>query len=119
MQNTNPGTSWTKVSGIIRDDLKRLQLDNHDQELGAKIVLDAAREPIKQMSLNASESPDIVISLIENAEDGHGYNFVNREVVDMMSAGVIDPVKVTRTALQNATSVATSLITSGHAVVEL
>jgi len=113
------GTALLRVAKIVREDIRRLELDNHDQELGASIVLDAAKEPARQMSLNASESPDIIISMIESAENSHGYNFVSREIVDMMSAGVIDPVKVTRTALQNAASVATSLITSGHAVVEL
>jgi chaperonin GroEL len=113
------GTALLRVAKTVREDIRRLELDNHDQELGASIVLDASKEPVRQMSLNASESPDIIISMIESAENNQGYNFVSREIVDMMSAGVIDPVKVTRTALQNAASVATSLITSGHAVVEL
>jgi len=113
------GTTLLRVSNIIKDDISRLNLSNHDQELGAKIVLDAVKDPIRQMAINASCSPDLISAMVEKTEGNDGYNFVTGEITDLLKAGVIDPAKVTRVALQNAASVATALITSGHAVVEI
>tara|TARA_R110002110_G_scaffold178452_8_gene383517 strand:+ start:4133 stop:5716 length:1584 start_codon:yes stop_codon:yes gene_type:complete len=113
------GTALLRVANIVENDISRLNLTNHDQELGAKIIFDAAKEPIRQMALNASYSPDLVTAMVEEAQDHYGYNFVTGEITDLLEAGVIDPAKVTRVALQNAASVATALITSGHAIIEI
>ena len=113
------GTTLLRVSNIIRDNISRLNLSNHDQELGAKIVLAAVKDPIRQMAINASCSPDLISAMVEETEGNDGYNFVTGEITDLLKAGVIDPAKVTRVALQNAASVATALIISGHAVVEI
>jgi len=71
------------------------------------------------MALNCGLSADLVLSQVENAEGNYGYNFRTDEMVDMLEEGVIDPVKVTRTALQNAASAAGTLITTSHAIVEV
>ncbi len=95
------------------------QIDNEEQKFGVEIVLKALEEPIRQMSANAGESPDIIVSLIGNLEDNKvGYDFLNRQVVDMFEKGIIDPVKVTRCALQNAVSAVGTLITTNYAVVQ-
>jgi chaperonin GroEL len=94
-------------------------LENHDQECGAAIVAEALKAPTRQMAQNCGLSADLVVAQIENTENNIGYNFRTDEMVDMMEAGVLDPVKVTRTALQNAASAAGTLITTSHAIVEI
>jgi len=97
----------------------KIDLVNEDQEFGARVVLESVRAPIKQMALNAGASPDLIISSIMAAGDELGYNFSTYEWVDMMEAGIVDPVKVTRLALQNAVSVSSVLLTTNYAVVDV
>ena len=92
--------------------------DNDEQALGVKIVLRAAEEPIRQMALNAGESPDIIVSMVKSEVFDSGYDFLNRKIIMMMDAGVIDPVKVTRCAIQNAASAAGTLITTNYSIVQ-
>ena len=98
-------------------DLK-VEVENDHQLLGVEIVKEAVKEPIRQMAMNAGKSPDIICDLVLKQEDGVGYNFVTDEVVDMVEAGVIDPVKVTTTALKNAASVSGTLITTNYAIIQ-
>jgi chaperonin GroEL len=98
------------------NDLK-ISVDNGDQQLGVDILKAAALEPMRQMAINAGESPDLIISRVLKEEDSWGYDFTTRELEDMMEMGIIDPVKVTRCALQNAASVAATLITANYAIV--
>ena len=70
------------------------------------------------MALNAGKSPDIICDLVLKESDENGYNFVTDEIVDMIEAGIIDPVKVTTTALQNAASVSGTLITTNYAIIQ-
>ena len=70
------------------------------------------------MAMNADTSPDLVINAIEQEEFGYGWDFANNVLTNLMTDGIIDPVKVTRCALQNAASVAGALITSNHAIIE-
>jgi chaperonin GroEL len=96
-----------------------VEVDNSDQELGVKIVLESVREPLKQMAQNAGKSADLLLDLVESQKEGtNGYNFVSDEVVDMFEAGIIDPVKVTKSALRNAASAASVLITTDYAIIE-
>ena len=74
--------------------------------------------PIKQMACNAGESPDVVLEKVKKASADKGFNFRTGTIVSMLDAGIIDPVKVTITALINAASSAGILITTGHAIVE-
>ena len=94
-----------------------VEVENNDQRLGVEIVFEAVKAPLRQMALNAGKSPDILISLVEKAKFSHGINFSTGELVDMLDTGIIDPVKVVRCALQNAASVASTLITANHAIV--
>jgi chaperonin GroEL len=96
----------------------QVETENESQELGVKIILEAVKEPVRQMAINAGESPDLILSKIEGEDDGLGVDFTNGNVIDMLEAGIIDPAKVTRCALQNAASVASTLITTNSAVIE-
>ena len=94
----------------------RINTENEDQNLGASIVRAALEAPIKQLASNTDQSPGLIIHQIRNS--GHGWNFKTNELTDMEEAGIKDPTKVTRVALQNAVSVASILITTNNAIVE-
>ena len=89
-----------------------------EQAYGASVIKAACQEPLRQMAVNAGESPDIIINKVSNVEKNCGWNFRTGKVVDLFKSGVIDPVKVTRTALQNAASCAGTLITTNYAIIE-
>ena len=82
------------------------------------IVFTAAQEPIRQMAMNAGDSPDVILDKVSRSKEDKGWDFKNGGLVSMYDAGIIDPVKVTTTALINAASAAGTLITSGHAIIE-
>ena len=90
---------------------------NEEQAIGAKIILDAVEEPLRQMAKNAGKSPDLIVDSVSRLEGNWGYNFMTDEAVNMLDEGIVDPAKVTRCALQNAVSVASTLITTSHAIV--
>lgn len=83
------------------------------------VVYDAAGEPLRQMAKNAGESPDVILDKVQRARGNKGWDFKNSKMTDMLDAGIIDPVKVTITALINAASAAGTLITTGHAIIEV
>ena len=85
---------------------------------GAHIVREAVLEPIRQMARNAGASPDVIVEKIRNSKGIKGWNFAENKMVDMFEYGVIDPFKVTRCALQNAASAASTLITTNFAIVQ-
>jgi len=93
--------------------------DSEEQEAGCKIVLEAIKEPVRQMANNAGLSPDLSLSIVERESGNGGLNYVSNEVVDMFEKGIVDPTKVTICALQNASSVTGTLITADHAIVEV
>jgi len=90
-----------------------------DQILGAEIVKKSLGAPLRHMAINAGESPDIVESLVAPEDFNCGYDFRTGTLADMYVVGIIDPLKVTRSALQNAASAAGTLITTSHAIVEV
>ncbi|QJP73723.1 chaperonin GroEL [Burkholderia glumae] len=92
---------------------------NADQNAGIKIVLRAMEEPLRQIVTNGGEEASVVVAAVAAGQGNYGYNAATGEYVDMVEAGVVDPTKVTRTALQNAASVAGLLLTTDAAVAEL
>ena len=95
----------------------KIDATNPDQELGAKIVLKAVEDPLKQMAQNAGSKPDVVLQHALEAENGEGFDLSTGEMVDLMKKGIIDPTKVTRCALQNSVSAIGTLITTSHAII--
>jgi chaperonin GroEL len=94
-----------------------VECENEDQEIGVEILRKSLLAPVKQMALNCGDSPDLIVDKIMN-NDGCGWDFKNSCLVDMVESGIIDPAKVTRTAMQNSVSAASTLITSANAIVE-
>ena len=95
-----------------------IETDNEEQNLGAQVILRACEVPLRQMAINAGESPDIIVSEVKDEEDDVGYDFLNRCMVGTYNVGIIDPCKVTKCALKNATSAAGTLLTTSHAIVD-
>ena len=94
-------------------------IENEDQQFGIDIVRAALTSPLRQMATNCGLSPDLILNLVESDKENVGYDFRNDQMVDMLQEGIIDPVKVTRVALQNAASAAGTLITTSHAIIEI
>jgi chaperonin GroEL len=91
---------------------------NPDQEAGIKIVLRALEEPLRAIAANAGDEPSVVISRVLEGKGNFGYNAATGAYVDLVAAGVVDPTKVTRTALQNAASIAGLILTTDASVAE-
>jgi chaperonin GroEL len=102
-----------------RANLKNLKGDNPDQEAGIKIVLRALEEPLRQIVNNAGEEPSVVVNKVVEGKGNFGLNAATGEYGDLVAMGVVDPTKVTRFALQNASSVASLMLTTEAMVAEL
>jgi len=98
--------------------LEKLELDA-EQRIGANIVRRAIEEPLRQISQNAGVEGSIVVDKVRNGKDGFGYNAATDTYEDLIKAGVIDPTKVVRTALQNSASVAGLMLTTEALIAEL
>ena len=96
-----------------------LKGDNHDQDAGIKIVLRAIEEPLRQIVINCGDEASVVVNKVLEGKGNYGYNAATSEYGDMVEMGVLDPTKVTRTALQNAASVASLMLTTDAMVAEL
>ena len=93
--------------------------DNHDQDAGVKIVLRAIEEPLRQIVKNCGEESSVVVNKVLEGKGNYGYNAQTGEYGDMVAMGVLDPTKVTRTALQNAASIAGLMLTTDCMVSDL
>ncbi len=98
--------------------IKALKGDNHDQDAGIRIVLRALEEPLRAIAANAGDEPSVVVAKVEAGQGNFGYNAATGGYGDLLEMGVIDPTKVTRTALQNAASVASLILTTDATVAE-
>ncbi len=98
--------------------LEKLKLE-HDQQVGVNIVKRSLEEPIRQISINAGAEGSIIVEKVRTESTNRGYNAGTGEFVDMVEAGVIDPTKVARCALQNASSVAGLMLTTEVMVTEI
>jgi chaperonin GroEL len=97
----------------------KIKAENHDQEVGIQIALRAMEEPLRQIVENAGLEGSVVLHKVADGKGSFGFNAANGEYGDMYAMGIIDPTKVTRTALQNASSVAGLMITTEAMVAEL
>jgi chaperonin GroEL len=96
----------------VRSRLGKLRGDNPDQDAGIRIVLRSLEEPLRQIAANAGEEPSVVVNRVQEGEGNFGYNALTDAYGDMVQMGILDPCKVTRTALQNAASIAGLILTT-------
>ena len=101
-----------------RHALGKLKGDNHDQDAGIKIVLRAVEQPLREIVANAGDEPSVVINKVLEGKGNFGYNAQTGAYGDLIEMGILDPTKVTRTALQNAASVAGLMLTTECMVAE-
>ncbi len=109
------GTAYLHATKKIAELVETLE---GDEKTGAKIVLKALEEPLKQICVNAGVEGAVVVEAVKNAETGVGYNALTGEYVNMIEEGIVDPAKVTRSALQNAASVAAMVLTTESLVAD-
>ena len=95
-----------------------LEFENEGQELGSKILIRACEEPLRQLCRNSGVSEDIILTKVEECDIADGYDFRNLCEVNMYESGIVDPVKVTKTALVNAVSAASTLLNTNHAIIQ-
>jgi len=98
---------------------KNLKGDNHDQDIGINIARRAMEEPMRQIVDNAGDEPSVVVNKVSEGKGNFGYNAATGEYGDMVEMGILDPTKVTRSALQNAASVAGLMITTEAMVADI
>ena len=96
-----------------------LDTDDADFKTGVNIVLKALEEPVRQIATNAGLEGSVIVDKIKNSDAGFGYNFATNEYANMLDAGIVDPAKVTRSALQNAASVAAMVLTTESLVTDI
>jgi chaperonin GroEL len=101
------------------DAIKGLKGDNHEQDVGISIARRAMEEPLRQIVANAGEEPSVIVNKVKEGKGNFGYNAANGDFGDMIEMGILDPTKVTRSALQNAASIAGLMITTEAMVAEL
>jgi chaperonin GroEL len=100
--------------------LKSLKLENHDQQVGVDIIKRALEEPIRQIINNTELEPSVIVDKVKSSKDpNYGFDAGSEEYVDMLKAGIVDPTKVTRCALQNASSVASLMLTTSVMISDL
>ena len=114
-----PGGGTALVA--VMDEVEALIKDEQTAETktGIQIVLKALQEPLKQIAINAGLEGAVIVENVRKSDKDHGFDALNEQYVNMIDAGIIDPTKVTRSALQNAASVAATLLTTEAAVVEI
>ena len=98
---------------------KLLATDDADEKTGVKIVLKTLEEPVRQIAANAGLEGSVIVDQIKKSDKtGYGFNFATEQYVDMFEAGILDPTKVTRSAIQNASSVAAMVLTTESLVTD-
>lgn len=110
------GTAYIHAMGAVKKVAESL---TGDEKTGAEIVLKALEAPMKQIVMNAGLEGSVIVNKVKELSTGVGFNALTEEYVEMVDAGILDPTKVTRSALQNATSVASTFLTTEAVVAEL
>ena len=107
------GTAYVNVIPRVK---KLLDKVDEDEKLGVKIILKALEEPVKQIAINAGLEGSVILDKVKESPVGVGFDALNEKYVDMKKEGIVDPTKVTRSALQNAASVASMVLTTESVV---
>ena len=109
------GTAFVNIIPEVAKEVEKL---NGDEKIGGKIILRALEEPARQIATNAGLEPAVIIEKVKNSEAGVGFDAAEEKYVDMKKAGIVDPTKVSRSALQNAVSIASMILTTESLVTD-
>ena len=110
------GTAYINVIPELKETINELK---GDEKVGAEIIVKALQEPLKQIAYNAGLEPAVILEKVSNEAEGIGFDAKNEKYVDMKKAGIVDPTKVSRSALQNAESIASMILTTESIVVNI
>ncbi len=113
------GVALVRVMQTLAEKLESTKFESDDEKIGFKIMLDSLHIPLKQIADNAGLKGEVVVEEVKKRPTTEGYDAMNNQYVDMFKAGIVDPAKVTRSALENAVSVAAMLLTTEAAVVDV
>jgi chaperonin GroEL len=109
------GVALLNAADSVKKNVESLE---SDERTGSQIILRALEEPLRQLATNAGLEGSVVVDKVRNATKGHGLNVDSGDLEDLAKAGIIDPTMVTRSALQNAASIAKNIITTEAIVAE-
>ena len=109
------GTAFINILPAVEKFTEGLQ---SEEQLGGKIIVKALQEPVKQIAINAGLEPAVILEKVKASESGIGFDAKSEEYVDMKKAGIVDPTKVSRSALQNAASIASMVLTTESIVTD-
>ena len=110
------GTAYINIIPELQKSVDEL---TGDEKIGGKIILRALEEPVRQIAINAGLEPAVILENVKKQKEGIGFDAKHEEYVDMKKAGIVDPMKVSRSALQNAESVASMILTTESIVAEI
>ena len=110
------GTTYINVLPVVAELLEKT---TGDVQTGVQIVLRALEDPVRQIAVNAGLDGSVICEGVKHKDKGVGYDVISEDYVDMVEAGIVDPAKVTRSALQNAASIAATLLTTEACVVDI
>ena len=113
------GVALIRVMQEMAKNLDTSSYSSDDEKVGYRILLDALHIPLKQIADNAGEKGDVIVEEVKKLPETEGFDALTNEYVDMFKAGIVDPAKVTRSVLENAVSVASMLLTTEAAVVDI
>lgn len=113
------GVALLRIQQELAKNLESIEFESDDEKVGYKILTARLDVPLRAIARNAGAKADVVVDCVLEKEGAYGYDALNSKYVDMFQAGIVDPAKVTRSALTNAASVASMLLTTEAAVVEL
>lgn len=113
------GVALVRIMQEMAKSLDTCPYNSDDEKVGYRILLDALHIPLKQIADNAGEKGDVVVEEVKKLPEAEGFDALTNEYVDMFKAGIVDPAKVTRSVLENAVSVASMLLTTEAAVVDI
>jgi chaperonin GroEL len=109
------GTVLLQAQKVLADGLKL----TGDQATGVNIVRRSLEEPVRQIAANAGDEGSVIVDLVRKSDAGFGWDALNSKQVNMLESGIVDPAKVTRSALQNAASIAAMVLTTEAVVTEV
>ena len=110
------GTAYVNIIPEVEKVVNNL---SNDEKIGARIILKALEEPVKQIAVNAGLEPAVILEKVKSEKEGIGFDAKNEQYVDMKKAGIVDPTKVSRSAIQNAESIASMILTTESIVTDI
>lgn len=113
------GVTLVRVQQALEEQVNSFNFDSDDEKSGYKILMSALDAPLRAIAYNAGAKSDVVVDNVRSGKDAYGYDALLYRYVDMFEAGIVDPAKVTRSALENAASVASMLLTTEAAVIDI